>query len=150
MAWTHRTFPDLNGGREFMPKYDRRHDISATASYLIDENWKLGVIYTYGTGQSYTYGVGRYQVNVLGRVYDVTLTDALFNQRLSPYHRLDASITRRATFFGLEGSWYFQIFNVYNRRNVWFKQFDNSKNPTEIADVKLLPIIPTFGIDFKF
>ena len=150
LAWTHRTFPDLNGGREFMPKYDRRHDISATASYLIDENWKLGVIYTYGTGQSYTYGVGRYQVNVLGRVYDVTLTDALFNQRLSPYHRLDASITRRATFFGLEGSWYFQIFNVYNRRNVWFKQFDNSKNPTEIADVKLLPIIPTFGIDFKF
>jgi hypothetical protein len=150
LAWTHRTFPEINSGREFMPKYDRRHDLSATGTYQIDENWKFGVVYTYATGQSFTYGVGRYQVIMLGRVYDITDTDELFNQRLSPYHRLDLSITKKSTFFGLEGSWYVQIFNVYNRRNVWFKQFDNSKNPTEITDVKLLPIIPTFGVDFKF
>ncbi len=149
-AYTYRKFPDLNHGNEFMPKYDRRHDISATASYQIDENWKISSVFTYSTGQSYTRGVAREDIDFIGVVYHQTESGALYNHRLSPYHRLDFSVTKRASFFGLKGSWYFQIFNVYNRRNVWFKQFDNSKNPPEITDVKLLPIIPTFGFDFSF
>jgi len=150
LAWTYRKYPQLNNGEEFQPKYDRRHDLAVSSNYQLDENWKLGTVFTYATGQAYTDGVGRYRTIINEKPYEVTLPGKLFNRRLSPYHRLDVSITRRASFFGLEGSWYFQIFNVYNRRNVWFKQFDNSKNPAEITDVRLLPIIPTFGIDFKF
>jgi hypothetical protein len=150
LAWTYRTFPDLNNGEEFEPKFDRRNDVSVAANYQLNEKWKFGIVYTYATGQAYTQGVGRYQVTILGSPYDITLPGKLFNHRLSPYHRMDISVTKRASLFGINGSWYFQIYNVYNRRNVWFKQFDNSKNPTEVTDVKLLPIIPTFGIDCTF
>jgi len=150
LAWTYRTFPDLNDGDEFQPKFDRRNDVSVAGNYQLNEKWKFGIVYTYATGQSYTEGVARYQVSILGVPYDITLPGKLFNHRLPPYHRMDLSVTKRASFFGLNGSWYFQIYNVYNRRNVWFRQFDNSSNPTQIADVRLLPIIPTFGIDCAF
>lgn len=150
LAWTHRTFSDLNKGEEYQPKYDRRNDITLAGNYQLDEHWKFSAVFTYATGQAYTYGVGRYQINLLGNPFDITLPGKLYNRRLSPYHRFDVSVTKQTSFLGLHGSWYFQIFNVYNRRNVWFKQFNTSKNPTEIIDVKLLPIIPTFGFDFEF
>ena len=150
LAWTFRQYPELNDGEEFEPKYDRRHDLSVALNYQLDENWKVGMVFTYATGQAYTDGVGRYDIDINGRPYEITLPGKLFNKRLSPYHRADVSVTKRATLFGLHGSWYVQVYNVYNRRNVWFKEFDNSKNPPQIADVKLLPIIPTFGFDFTF
>ena len=150
LAWTYRKYPGLNNGDEFQPKFDRRHDVSLALNYQLSEKWKLGAVFTYATGQAYTDGVGRYQIDINDRPYDITLPGKLFNRRLSPYHRADLSITKRATLLGLHGSWYFQIYNIYNRRNVWFKQFDNSKNPPDITDVKLLPIIPTFGLDFAF
>ncbi|HTX17317.1 MAG TPA: TonB-dependent receptor, partial [Bacteroidota bacterium] len=150
LAWTFRQYPELNDGEEFEPKYDRRHDLSVALNYQLDENWKLGMVFTYATGQAYTDGVGRYDIDINGRPYEITLPGKLFNKRLSPYHRADVSVTKRATLFGLHGSWYVQVYNVYNRRNVWFKEFDNSRNPPQIADVKLLPIIPTFGFDFTF
>ncbi|MEW5799067.1 MAG: TonB-dependent receptor [Bacteroidota bacterium] len=150
LAWTYRKYPQLNNGEEFQPKYDRRNDVTFAANYQLDENWKFGTVFTYATGQAYTQAVGEYSTFEQGIRTDRPLAGPLFNRRLSPYHRMDVSITKRASFFGLHGSWYFQIFNIYNRRNVWFKAFDTSKNPTEITDVKLLPIIPTFGLDFSF
>lgn len=150
LAWTYRTFDMLNGGEKFQPKFDRRHDLTMTVNFQADESWRFGAVFTYATGQAYTTGVARYEQNPFGAPIELTLPGKLFNQRLSPYHRMDLSVTKRTTFFGLHGSWYFQIYNVYNRRNVWFKQFDNSKNPAEITDVTLLPILPTFGIDFSF
>jgi hypothetical protein len=150
LAWTHRTFPDLNSGKEFMPKYDRRHDLSVVGNYQLDENWKLGFVFTYSTGQSFTAGTARYAVQTpLGNMEHILPGD-LYNYRLPPYHRMDVSITKKMSFFGLKGSWYIQIYNIYNHKNVWFRSFDTQKNPTEVTDVTLLPIIPTFGIDFEF
>jgi hypothetical protein len=150
LAWTYRTFPDLNSGKEFMPKYDRRHDLSVIGNYQIAETWKLGFVFTYSTGQSFTAGVARYTVQTpVGNMKDILPGD-LYNYRLSPYHRMDVSITKRTTFFGLKGSWYVQIYNIYNHENVWYRQFDTDKNPTKITDITLLPFIPTFGIDFEF
>jgi hypothetical protein len=150
LAWTYRTFPELNSGKEFMPKYDRRHDLSVIGNYQLAETWKLGFVFTYSTGQSYTAGAARYAIQTpIGELKHILPGD-LNNFRLSPYHRMDVSITKRTTFFGLKGSWYIQIYNVYNRENVWYREFDTQKNPTEVTDVTLLPFIPTFGIDFEF
>ncbi|MCX6138058.1 MAG: TonB-dependent receptor [Ignavibacteriales bacterium] len=147
LSWTYLQFPD---DKEYMPKYDRRHDVSVTANYALDEKWKFGLIYSYATGQAYTLGVGRYVVRTPERQYDVILPGDIYNRRLEPYYRLDFSVTKKMTMFGLKGNWYVQIFNLTSHRNVWFKQFDTKKNPTEVTNVRLLPIIPTFGCDFEF
>ncbi len=150
LAWTKRSFPQLNGGKEFYPKFDRRHDLTVTGNYKINENWALSSTFTYGTGQSYTIGSGRYAIDTPELSNTHVLPGELYGSRLEPYHRLDVGVTKQASFFGLRGSWFVQIYNLYNHRNVWFKEFDTMKNPTEITDVRLLPILPTFGIECTF
>jgi hypothetical protein len=150
LAWTYRTFPELNDGKEFMPKFDRRHDLSVVGNYELGNNWKLGTIFTYSTGQSFTAGVARAGVRTTIGEAEIIMPVTLYNYRLPPYHRLDIVITKKTTFFGLKGSWYIQIYNIYSRKNVWYREFDADKNPTEVTDITLLPMIPTFGIDFEF
>jgi outer membrane receptor for ferrienterochelin and colicin len=150
LAWTKRSFPQLNGGREFYPKFDRRHDLTATGNYQINNDWAVSSTFTYGTGQSYTIGSGRGIIHMPEVSNELVLGGELFGSRLEPYHRLDVGVTKKATFFGLRGTWFVQIYNIYNHRNVWFKEFDTKKNPTLITDVRLLPILPTFGIEFNF
>jgi len=42
------------------------------------------------------------------------------------------------------------IYNVYSRRDIWFRYYDTSKEVTEVTDVKLLPILPTVAIEVTF
>lgn len=133
-----------------MPKYDRRHDLSVVGNYQLDEDWKVGFVFTYSTGQTFTQGIGRYAVQTPDGTFQQILPGDLSNNRLSPYHRMDVSITRRISLMSLQGSLYIQIYNIYNHKNVWYREFNTQKNPTEVTDVTLLPLIPTFGIDFEF
>ena len=46
---------------------------------------------------------------------------------------------------------YLQVFNAYNRRNEWFVQYDTDDDEVTTADVvKMLPIVPTIGLDYTF
>lgn len=152
LAWTHRTFDELNDGNEFMPKFDRRNDLTVSANYQIDDLWKLGSVFTFATGQSYTPASGMWFDQSTGNSQGRIEPGALYSKRLLPYHRWDLSLTKKITMFDLEGSWYIQLFNVYGlwHKNTWFKNFDYNKNPVEVTDVKLLPLIPSLGVEFKF
>ena len=57
---------------------------------------------------------------------------------------------RHAKFFGGDAEFYLQIFNFYNRRNEWFIEYDREDFNRDPAVVKMLPVIPTFGFDFRF
>ena len=48
--------------------------------------------------------------------------------------------------FEVNGEFYVQVFNVFSRRNEWFVIFDDSDPDV----VKMLPRIPTLGINFNF
>ena len=150
LAWTYRNFKAINDGNDYQPKYDRRHDISLVGSYRLSENWKIGLIYTYATGQTYTQAVGRYLLATRERQSDIVLPGERYNRRLEPYYRMDVSITKHTSLWGVNGNWYIQVFNILNHRNVWFKEINTGENPALVTDVRLLPIIPTFGVDFEF
>ena len=151
LGWTRRTFPELNGGRAFPPKYDRRHDLSFVVSYQAGK-WRLGSNLVYATGQAFTPAAARYSLRepTTRSVKDYVLPAERNSARLLPYHRLDASASREFGLWGLDVEFYLQIFNLYSRRNEWFVQF-NTKNPeTEPEVVKQLPIVPTLGFNFSF
>ena len=151
LGWTRRTFPELNGGRAFPPKYDRRHDLSFVVSYQAGK-WRLGSNLVYATGQAFTPASARYSLRepTTRSVKDYVLPAERNSARLLPYHRLDASASREFGLWGLDVEFYLQIFNLYSRRNEWFVQF-NTKNPeTEPEVVKQLPIVPTLGFNFSF
>ena len=151
LGWTRRTFPELNGGLTFPPKYDRRHDLSFVVSYQAGK-WRLGSNLVYATGQAFTPASARYSLRepTTRSVKDYVLPAERNSARLLPYHRLDASASREFGLWGLDVEFYLQIFNLYSRRNEWFVQFDTKKPETEPEVVKQLPIVPTLGFNFSF
>ena len=135
LGWTRRTFPELNDGRPFPPKHDRRHDLSFVASYKVGA-WRLGASLAYASGQAFT---------------PVSASPAQLNSaRLLPYHRLDVSASRSFELWGAASEFYVQIFNVYSRRNEWFLQLDSVEPEVDPQKIEQLPIIPTLGFNFNF
>ena len=150
-GWTRRTFPDIDGGRTFPPKYDRRHDVSLTATYRL-ARWTWTANFVYGTGQAFTPAAARYTLRdpASDRPVDRLLAAQRNTARLLPYHRLDIGMRRTFGLFGADVDFYVQIFNAYNRRNEWFVQYDPEDPTEQPLVVKMLPIVPTFGFDFRF
>jgi len=151
LGWTRRAFPDIDGGQTFPPKYDRRHDVSLTAAYRLDR-WTWTANFSYGTGQAYTPPAARYTLRdpASDRPIDRLLAARRNTARLLPYHRLDVGVRWAFGLFGADVEFYLQIFNAYNRRNEWFVQYDPEDATEQPIVVKMLPIVPTFGFDFRF
>jgi hypothetical protein len=148
---TRRTFAEVNEGRSFPPKYDRRHDLSVVASWRVGA-WKLGSSFVYATGQAFTPASARYTLRdpATGVPEDRVLAASRNSGRLLPYHRLDVSARRDFTLFGAQATGYLQIINLYSRRNEWFVQYDTDDPETDPEVVLQLPILPTFGLEFSF
>lgn len=152
LGWTRRTFEELNSGKQFPTKYDRRHDLSFVMNYRVGK-WTFGSSLIYGTGQAYTPVVGRYQLrNPAVPEFDTNqyaIPGDKNSARLLPYHRLDLSVKRKFSLFGTDAEWYVQVFNAYNRRNEWFVENDDGGDSSPRV-FKMLPVVPTLGIDFGF
>lgn len=155
LSWTWRKFPELNEGEKFPAKYDRRHDLSVVANYDLNENWKLGAVFVYATGNATSLPERFYVINgVLTQEYS-----RIYQYRLPPYHRFDISATySKPPKPGkkLQSSWVFSIYNLYSRLNPYFIYFDQTGSPyngtlkVESRQVSLFPILPSVTWNFKF
>jgi len=153
LAWTKRQFADLNGGKEFYAKNDRRHDVSIMVSYEILPNLTTSLVWVYATGNTMTIPVGFY---FLG--YNLVTEYSEKNAyRIAPYHRLDLSINwiiKRSEKF--EHSLNFSVYNVYNRRNPFFISINTQINNETFTlsntayQMSLFPIMPSISWNFKF
>jgi Carboxypeptidase regulatory-like domain/TonB-dependent Receptor Plug Domain len=153
LGWASRTFADLNNGEAFRPKYDRRHDINALFSVKLG-NWNLASSFRYATGQAFTPAAARYELGnpaIPGDTDSGRVLSASRNSgRLLPYHRLDVSARRPISLFGLPAELVLEVFNLYNRRNEWYVQYETDDEVTEATVVRQLPLIPSVGVNFEF
>mgnify|MGYP000196230013 CR=1 FL=1 len=156
LAWTKRTFPELNLGRTFYARYDRRHDVSLVMIYKFGESWELGATWTYGTGQAYTMPSGQFQ---WGDVYSSYIFSDVIERngyRVPSFHKLDLNFMYNGTFFGMESQLSINIYNAYNRANPFAVYVDTdyysqaNPPPKVLRKLTIFPIIPTFGWNFKF
>lgn len=153
LAYNRRTFPAINDGETFPPIYDRRNDLNIVGTYRINDRWTVGSAFIYATGQSYSQTTAyyvAYEPDYAGK--PIPIEGSKNGLRLPPYHRLDLSATYS---FGLfsdtrNAELNIDIYNVYNHRNVWVRRTEPGTNPPKVEDIKLLPILPTFGIQVKF
>ena len=155
LSFTNRKFDLLNNGNWFPSKFDRRHDISFVASYELNDKWKFGAIWVYGSGNTATVPDALYQIN--GTLYEhFTSVNAY---RLPSYHRGDISATytpnKRNKKF--ESSWTFAIYNVYCRFNPYFVYLDINGSVTAgtssvtAKEVSIFPYpLPSITWNFKF
>jgi hypothetical protein len=153
LGYTNRNFAELNGGEDYPPKYDRRHDINALGTYRAGK-WSLSAAFRYATGQAFTPASSRYRLNdpATGNEPDApqVLSASRNSGRLLAYHRLDVSARRPFGLFGLPAEFVIEIFNLYSRRNEWFVTYDTEEEITEATVVRMLPLIPSVGVNFEF
>lgn len=60
LSWTKLKFDEINFGKEFWARYDRRHDLSLVAIYTINERVTLSGTWVYGTGNAITLPLGEF------------------------------------------------------------------------------------------
>lgn len=152
LAWTTRNFPDIDEGRTFFNKYDRRHDLSVVLQYKINERWSINTTFVYGSGQTTTPVVNRYLIsgNIVNEYGDRN------SYRLPAYHRMDIGATyilkdNEKRYSDLNIS----VYNLYSRQNPYFIFDDVNFNSSGTIDinakqVSLFPILPTVTWNFKY
>ena len=157
LAWSNRKFPDIDNGKVFPAKFDRRHDLSVVLIYDVHKKWKLSSTYIYGTGQTMTPIVLRYYSGGdLRNVYGERNS-----YRLPAYHRLDLGVTYTMKDNDKRYSdLTFSVYNTYNRKNPYFiyddiVQEEASANPDgtitiQAKQVSLFTILPTITWNFKY
>ncbi len=146
-----------DGISDYVPHYDRRHNVNLVGSYLMGKNlnWEFDVRWNMGSGFPFTLTQGFYELlNFSGGIntdytttngYIGTLYDDLNKGRLPYYHRLDVSLKRKfelAKNSTLEIN--ISITNVYNRKNVFY--VDRITNER----IDQLPVMPSAGLSLTF
>ncbi len=156
LSWNNRIFEEINSGREFPFKYDRRHDISLVASHQFNKTISMTAAWVYGTGNSLTLPLFRYNTAVPNgqgglAVYEVETIGNKNEFRAPAYHRLDVSIEFFKKKRKYERKWVISAYNAYNRRNPFYIRPGVNENGQRVfKQISLLPIIPSISYNFKF
>jgi hypothetical protein len=158
LSKTTQQFKDLNFGKEFPFKYDRRHNLAITASYQFSKSWTFSSVFVYTSGAAFTVPSGRVSTLNSGTIFEGNyyVYEGRNNYRMSAYHRLDLSFSNKKTVKMFkkhyEREWVFGVYNAYSRLNPYFVYFEvNALTSQPVAkQVSLLPIIPAVSFNFKF
>ncbi len=162
LSRTTRQFDQLNNGKPFFYRYDRRHDISLVLSYKLNERWGANFVFVYGTGIAVTLPLTRYSYNVGvdNKTFDpkfslINRYDEINNYRLPAYHRADVSLTynrNKKKERRFKSGWVFSIYNIYNRKNPYFIYLAPNIEEQKVKAymVYLFPIVPGIQWSFSF
>ncbi|MBK8846381.1 MAG: TonB-dependent receptor [Bacteroidetes bacterium] len=166
LSWTQMQFDELNFGKKFYARFDRRHDFSAVGIYHLRNLEKdkqgitLSATWVYGTGNAITLPIGTYHVNshnitpnAVGDIYSNYVSEYTSRNgfRMAPYHRFDIGIQFIKQMKRHVRTWEFSIYNLYNRKNPFFYYISNDYLGTsKLKQITLFPLIPSFSYGFKF
>ncbi len=144
--------------------YDQRHTFNIVWNYNISRKFDLSLTWMYGSNYPYTEPIGvkpriivtDTSVNI-ATIRDKVILDLdygslgnFFNARKPPYHRLDVRITYNTKIWGADLSFYIDVVNIYNRKNVIAYDFSVKDGEVKRREITMLPILPTLGMNVKF
>ena len=178
LSWAQQQFDELNFGKKFWARYDRRHDISVVLMYSPTKRINLSATWTFASGNALTlpeetyhlWGVNSFlsQYSNLPPEYNPQWTDHYYaenfgaknNFRMEPFHHLDIAaqfIRPHKKNKRFESIFEISIYNIYNNKNpfIYFardRYVPNSNNEwvRSLAKVTIFPIIPSFSYSFRF
>ncbi len=168
LSWTQLQFDDINFGKKFWARYDRRHDIGLVLIHEINENITLSGSWVYGTGNAITLPVGQFSAGPHNPFFpagsnpgnywwywQVDDYGSMNSYRMKPYHRLDLAVQIHKKLKKYERTWEFGLYNAYNRKNPFFYFIDNDygldgTNVIKLKQVAIFPVVPSITYSFKF
>ena len=143
-------FPDLNGGEPFPALHDQTHEAKLVNSVSLGR-WSFSGTWVFGTGKPYTAPESEYAIELLdGRQQSYIHVSEKNSLRLPAYHRADVAAHFRFNLGPWAGDIGLSVFNLYNRNNVWYREFDLSESPALVTDVRYLGVTPNLSVRFEF
>jgi hypothetical protein len=147
---------EIAGGTTIFRQHDRRHAFAVSSNYQFAPTWHLYLSWRFHTGEPRTP-----LIHTEVRLPDGSIAcDRQFGEthsaRMPAYHSLDFRITKQSSYQRWELSWYFQILNLYNHRNLDQYAFSEVLNEETgaiectIEEEPLFPIVPTLGVTLRF
>jgi hypothetical protein len=161
IAWANRILPDVNYGKVFPYKYDRRHDLHIVGVYRLRKGIELSASWTYQSAAPFTIPVASYEgvtaplsEHEYQRYPDADYINMRNNARIKAYHRLDLGINFiKYKKNGMIRTWNISLLNVYNRFNPFFYYINRygDENPTAaLTAINMVPFLPSFSYNLKF
>ncbi len=161
-----RRFDNINSGKFYPFKYDRRHSINASVIYRFNEKISFSASWLFGTGYPVTLPVATYSL-ATDMPFSTTFVDnvnpySFFMQdiyiysdrnkyRMRAYHRLDVAINFSKKVKKGTRVWTISVYNLYNRQNPYFYYVRKNDNGTlGIYQQSLFPIIPSVSYSLRF
>jgi hypothetical protein len=153
LSWTNRTFKEINFGKTFPYKYDRRHDVSVAMTHSWNKKRDFSLVWVYGTGNAVSLPVASYQgYDPYGYYNEVQHYEGRNGFRMRSYHRLDLSVSFWKQLKWGERRWTIGVYNAYNRKNPFYMDidYDPKTEKKRVVEYAIFPIVPsiTYGVKF--
>lgn len=154
LSWSSRQFDELNNGREFYTRYDRRHDISIVANYNLNKRMAFSANYVWASGSRVTPIVGQFLMP--SGSYNDVLTMPIYGDRnsltLSPSHRLDVNwVIKSKENKKYQSEWHIGAYNVYNQTQAFKTKIEsNAQGVLNYKQIGLFGFIPSIAYNIKF
>jgi hypothetical protein len=151
LAWNYRQFDQLNNGKPYFDRNDRRHDLSVIGMYKLNDRWNFSVLFVYASGSRLNMPLSWFIID-----NKVVLEYGKYNAFvMPPFHRLDLSANYKLKpFMKIRSELNFSVYNAYNRANPFrvyystIKHTDKGQYDFNFGMSYLLPIVPTISWTF--
>ena len=145
-----RNFDEINNGKTFPARFDRRHDLSIVGSYTFNRKWDISAIYAFATGGAYTLPSSWYLINNT----PVKEYGDYNAARMPNYNRMDLSVNY--WFKKGRNGINFSIYNLFMVRNPIYvflhveKNENSGQMEVQVKEKTLYRIVPSISWRFKF
>lgn len=154
LSWATRQFDELNHGKTYYAKYDRRHDISVVGTYDFTKRLAFAAVWVYSTGSRFTPNIGQFVMPnaSLSKVDILSIYADKNSVVLPPAHRLDLNfIIKNKPGRKWEAEWHIGGYNIYNQAQPYkINVVANSNGTYKYQAVGLFGFIPSIAYNFKF
>jgi hypothetical protein len=143
------------GDEPFPASHDVTHELKLVNSFKY-KKWTLSATWIYATGRPYTEPISANQEVITPEGFDREIVintieyGAKNSARLPAYHRLDLALSLDLKIGNFKASTGISVFNVYNHKNIWRKEFDIVEDELIVTDMTYLGITPSLFINITF
>lgn len=168
-----RTGQEINNGKIFPAKYDRRHDFSLVVSHKFSDRFDLAGTWVISSGNTGTLALQQYEgTPVPGDMWgwrpDLNHISSRNNYRFNPYHRMDIGMNFHKKKKNGVRTWNISVYNLYNNNNpfmvypseVWEpapslpsddpNQYTQYTTRKVFKQISIFPIIPSLTYSYKW
>lgn len=149
LSQTLNTFP-VYQEQPYLASQHVNHEFKTINFYKVGQ-WDFSLTWLFASGKPYTAPTGSYTVELVdGTTNTFNSVSAKNGLRLPDYHRMDIAVSYHWTNRnGATNSLGFSFFNVYNRKNVWYKEFQIASDQLIETDIHYLGFTPNVTLSLK-